>query len=300
MMLLAAAAGALIIGIPLTGALYYEKQDKGQVREQLAYYQKLQDQYHYASVYVLTEDVVAGDELTTSMLQERRIQSTEDLSGLSAFTIDDLLGKRLKVSLAKGSTIYTDMVYEGAVIADDERRVEITETYLPETLRENEFVDIRIAFPDGEDYIIMSHKRIYQLLRDEEQQVKAVVLRMQEEELLRYQSACVDMKTYQDTKLYALQYTGEYQTSAEEFYPVNAAVFRLLSWDPNIISLFVVESETERRSVLEGHLQKYLLDKPEEVPDDPIVVDEDLMDSQLKEPLELYTGLPEDETLTQN
>lgn len=296
MMLLAAMAGALIFGIPLTGALYYEKQDGRQAAQQLAYYQKLQDQYHYASIYVLTEDVTAGDELTTSMLQERRIQSAEDLSNLCAFTIDDLLGKRLKVSLTKGSSVYADMVYEGAVISEDERRVEITETYLPETLKENEFVDIRIAFPNGEDYIVMSHKRIYQLLRDEEQQVKAVVLRMQEEELLRYQSACVDSRTYQDTKLYAIQYTGEYQTSAEEFYPVNAAVFRLLSWDPNITSLFVVESETERRSVLEDHLQNYLADKTRDEPDHQITGDEDLTDLQQKEPLELYTGLPEDRT----
>lgn len=289
----AAAAGALIVGIPLAGVCWYEKQSMEQVQDSLTYYEELHGQYNYISIFVLTKDAQAGDELTASMLQERRVQSTEDLSAAQVLLADDLLGKRLKVSLTKGAALNGDLVYEGEPVADDERRIELTEVYLPKTLRENEYVDIRIVFPNGEDYLVVKHKRVYKLIRDEAGEVLALQLRFLEEELLRYQAACVDAKTYEDTRLYAVQYTGEFQTAATEYYPVNQAVFHLLQWDPNITELFVVESEQERREILESHLKGFLLEEPKEEITYEAEQEESEALQETKEPLTLYTGLPE-------
>ena len=179
-------------------------------------------------------------------------------------------------------------------MADDERRIELRELELPQTLRENEFVDIRIVFPNGEDYLVVGHKRVYRIIRDEEGEMLALQLRLLEDELLRYQAACVETKTYQDTRLYALQYTGEFQPAAQTFYPVNRAVFDLLQWDPNIVELFVVEKEQERRTLLETNLEHFLLEESEE-PDDPAQsTQEATLPEETKEPLALYTGLPEE------
>ena len=125
-------------------------------------------------------------------------------------------------------------------------------------------------------------------------EVLALQLRLFEEELLRYQAACVDTKTYEDTCLYAVQYTGEFQPAAQVYYPVNRAVFRLLQWDPNITELFVVEEEQERRDLLETELESYLLDEPEgsKASDDSMQPVESESETS-KEPLTLYTGLPE-------
>ena len=261
------AAGALLAGIPLTGMLMYERQSAQQAKESLGYYEKLHEQYNYASFFVLTRDVTAGEELTDDMFQVQRVQSSEDLSAAQLLTKEDLIGRRLKVSLTKGAALSTDIVYEGAPIADDERRVELRELELPQSLRENEFLDVRIVFPNGEDYLVVGHKRVYRIIRDDAGEVLALQLRLLEEELLRYQAACVDTKTYEDTRLYAVQYTGEFQPAAEAYYPVNRAVFRLLQWDPNIVELFVVEEEQKRRELLETNLERFLLEKPEE-PDD--------------------------------
>ena len=290
----AVAAGALLVGIPLTGMLTYERQQAQQTKERLNYYEQLHEQYSYASLFVLTRDVTAGEELTADMLQVQRVQSEEDLSAAQSLTQEDLVGKRLKVSLTKGAALSTDIVYEGTPIADDERRIELRELELPQTLRENEFVDIRIVFPNGEDYLVVGHKRVYRIIRDEEGEMLALQLRLLEDELLRYQAACVDTKTYQDTRLYALQYTGEFQPAAQTFYPVNRAVFDLLQWDPNIVELFVVEKEQERRTLLETNLEHFLLEEPEE-PDDPAQsTQEATLPEETKEPLALYTGLPEE------
>lgn len=289
------AAGAILAGIPLAGMFVLERQRAQQTAESLSYYEQLHEQYSYASLFVLTRDVTAGEELIADMIRVQRVQSSENLSVVQSFTKEDLLGKRLKVSLTKGAVLSTDIVYEGAPVADDERRVELREIYLPQTLRENEFVDIRIAFPNGEDYLVAGRKRVYRMIRDDEGEVLALQLRFSEEELLRYQAACVDTKTYEDTRLYAVQYTGEFQPAAQVYYPVNRAVFRLLQWDPNISELFVVEEEQERRALLETELEPYLLvetDQSEETidPDRPVGEESD----GAKEPLTLYTGLPEE------
>lgn len=289
------AAGALLAGIPLAGMLMFERQRGQQTTESLSYYEQLHEQYSYASLFVLTRDVPAGEELTADMIRMQRVQSAENFSDVQSFTEEDLLGKRLKVSLTKGAALSTDVVYEGAPVADDERRVELRQVDLPQTLRENEYVDIRIAFPNGEDYLVVGHKRVYRMIRDDEGEVLALQLRLLEEELLRYQAACVDAKMYEDTGLYAVQYTGEFQPAAQVYYPVNRAVFRLLQWDPNIAELFVVEEEQERRALLETELAPYLLEEPdrsEETVDSDRPVGEE--PDQTKEPLTLYTGLPEE------
>lgn len=290
----AVAAGALLVGIPLTGMLTYERQQAQQTKERLNYYEQLHEQYSYASLFVLTRDVTAGEELTADMFQVQRVQSEEDLSAAQSLTQEDLVGKRLKVSLTKGAALSTDIVYEGTPIADDERRIELRELELPQTLRENEFVDIRIIFPNGEDYLVVGHKRVYRIIRDEEGEMLALQLRLLEDELLRYQAACVDTKTYQDTRLYALQYTGEFQPAAQTYYPVNRAVFDLLQWDPNIVELFVVEKEQERRTLLETNLEHFLLEEPEETDDPAQSTQEATLPEETKEPLALYTGLPEE------
>lgn len=288
------AAGALLAGIPLTGMLMSERQNTQQTKESLDYYEQLHEQYSYTDLFVLTRDAIAGEELTADMFQALRVQSSENLSAAQSPAKEDLLGKRLKVSLAKGAALSRDIVYEGAEIADDERRVELRELELPQNLRENEFVDIRIVFPDGEDYLVVGHKRVYRMIHDDEEIVSALQVRFLEEELLRYQAAYVDTKMYQDTRLYAVPYTGEFQPAGQVYYPVNRAVFRLLQWNPNIVDLFMVEEEQERRERLESNLERFLLKEPEETDDSRETAPEGAAADETKEPLTLYTGLPEE------
>jgi hypothetical protein len=293
----AATAGALLAGLPLGGMLRGVQQDNQQIQESLSYYEQLQSAYHYTSICVLTGDAVAGEELTADMICQQQIQSTEDLSAVAAPSQEELVGKRLKVSLAKGAPLSPDLLYEGEPVAEDERQVELTDTSFPQTLKEDELVDIRIVFPNGEDFLVVGHKRVYRIITDSEGTLLAVQLRLREEELLRYQAACVDTKTYEDTRLYALQYTGEFQDAGEAFYPVNGAVFDLLQWDPNVVELFTVDAEQERRSLLETNLAGYLTQSAEQSTEE--TEEAASQDSQAeagteKEPLTLYTGLPQE------
>ena len=185
-----------------------------------------------------------------------------------------------------------DLLYEGEVVAEDERRIELNSANVPKSLKKNEFVDIRISFPNGEDYIVASHKQIYELQRDEELGVVTIQMRFSEQELLRYQAAFVDVKTYTDTSIYCLQYTGDFQTAAKEFYPVNRNVFDLMQWDPNITNRFYVDDELQRRERLEEHMKDYLLEKPVEEPSNTQEPEyESITDTS--DPMDFYTQLPE-------
>lgn len=220
----------------------------------------------------------------------------EEMPSALVGAAEELIGKRLKVSLQKGAALYADLVYEGEQVAQDERSVELQQLYLPQTLQEDEFVDIRITFPNGEDYLVVGHKRVYQILRDEQEELQAIKLRLLEEELLRYQAARVDTTVYEDTVLYAVPYVGEYQQAGEVYYPVNPQVLRLLQWDPNITELFLVPQEQDRRSTLESHLKPYLMEEPEESEDaaDDSAEASETTEAQTEDPLTLYTELPEE------
>ena len=85
------AAGALLAGIPLAGMLMFERQRGQQTTESLSYYEQLHEQYSYASLFVLTRDVPAGEELTADMIRMQRVQSAENLSDVQSLTEEDLL-----------------------------------------------------------------------------------------------------------------------------------------------------------------------------------------------------------------
>ena len=296
MMLRAAAVGVLLAVIPLTVLLYHERQSVAQTKKELDAYKEQADAYQASYLYVLKRDAVAGEELTEGMLVKKELQSMEEMPSALVGAAEELIGKRLKVSLQKGAALYADLVYEGEQVAQDERSVELQQLYLPQTLQEDEFVDIRITFPNGEDYLVVGHKRVYQILRDEQEELQAIKLRLLEEELLRYQAARVDTTVYEDTVLYAVPYVGEYQQAGEVYYPVNPQVLRLLQWDPNITELFLVPQEQDRRAVLESHLEPYLIEVPEESEDaaDDSTETDETTEAQTDDPLTLYTELPEE------
>ena len=67
----------------------------------------------------------------------------------------------------------------------------------------------------------------------------------------------VDENLFEGTYLYAVIYQADFENAAVTTYPVNPQVFTLMQWDPNIVSLFTVKKEQEKRSVLENHLQLF-------------------------------------------
>ena len=116
-------------------------------------------------------------------------------------------------------------------ITDDERIVEVSSVNLTTTQHSNDVVDIRILFPDGEDYILLSKQTIRNLNGTTFQ------LQLTEDELLTFNSAIVDAYTY-GAKLYTTKYiSSQIQQDATPFYPVKQETLDLINSDPNIVEI---------------------------------------------------------------
>ncbi len=253
----AAFAGMLLAGLPL-GILYSsEVKAEGELLARLSRYETEAAMSKTIRSYVLTRDVFAGDEITENMIKTVDFQTRASGTLINNEDKDSILGSYAKVKMAAGTVLSADTLCKEPIDPDDHRPFEVFLSYLPEGLLVNDFVDIRVSFPDGEDFIVIPHKRVYEFTGGEAE-ATGIVLKLSEEEILRYRSACVDEKAYTDTLIYALPYAGDYQYKATDYYPVNDEVFSLLQWDPNIQDLYVLESETARRDNLEDANFNYM------------------------------------------
>ncbi len=257
----------------------------GMASEKLLYYEEQQAKEHPFMACVLLKDVFAGDEITEDMLEVREFIDRGESGGLTVTGAGEIAGLCAKVNISSGTLLTKDMVYEADIDTGDLRYVELTNVYMPELLTENDFIDVRISLPDGEDYIVVAKKRVYELLREEDT-VTGFLLRLSENDILRIASAVVDMNTYKDTGIYAVRYIGDHQAESMEFYPVNSKVYSLTGWDPNVSVPHSIPDEVLKRTILEDNLRIYLPDYDESEEDESSVDNE--RTDRLIEALEIY------------
>lgn len=211
-------------------------------------------------VYVLARDMSAGEQLTKDALTSCMVRLPVSQNIAVNADISALTGSYAKTALKKGRIVTSDLFYEDASLLERNRYLEVTDFTLPEALRKKDLIDVRISFPNGEDFIVLEKQPVLSLLTEtfnDEVSVRGISLCLSEEELLRLSSARVDKALYDGTYLYAVIYQADFEHAAETTYPVNPDVFTLMQWDPNIVSLFTVKNEQDKRTLLENHLQLF-------------------------------------------
>lgn len=235
-----------------------------QLQHELLSYKEWKDSYKEGSMWILNTSLSAGDTVSEDDFTKIIFQ-TQDVSALtSSFEPSTLSGFAAKTALKKGTIATDEMFYSASDFSNDVRFVEATDFILPENLKEQHYIDIRVCFPNGEDYIVISHKKVLKLLSDDDG-VYGVQLELNEEELLRLSSARVDRELYDNCSLYLLPYRMDFQETSEPDYPVNPDVFELMNWDPNIVALFTVPKELEMRATLENHLKVFLQNEEQDL-----------------------------------
>lgn len=181
------------------------------------------------SCYTVVKTSQAGGRIIQSDL--RPISIPESCIG-DSYILDpsSVVGKYFKVSIAPGTPITTDMIMEEK-ISDDIREVDIQADSWPIGLKEGDYVDFRLVFPQGEDFVVVSHVRIMAI------NGKTVKVHLSERELLFYGSALVEKYLYQSSGSYT--YMSKYlepgvQKAAKVFYSVPDNIKALLISNPNI------------------------------------------------------------------
>ena len=152
-----------------------------------------------STVVTFTRDVVQGETITADMLQTTRIHNNTVPSG--AITSETaLIGCIAKYNIARNATAVYSMVSD-KIISQDVRIGEINEIVLPTNLSVNDFVDIRIMYPSGVEYIVLAQKQVINIYGT------TIWMELSEEDMLILNSAIVDSYLTSGSKLYAVNYS---------------------------------------------------------------------------------------------
>lgn len=167
--------------------------------------------------------------------------------------ISHALGKVVRCDVKANTCITSSLIYSEDEYPDDMRLTEYTVINLPEKLEPGQFIDIRIMFPNGLDYIVLSKKRVIDLAHTGDGNIGKVWLYSVEEEILRMSSAIVDASIVQGAFLYAVPYVApDIQEAAYKTYPVNSEVYDLIAENPNIVTKAITELESRNRELFEN------------------------------------------------
>ena len=151
--------------------------------------------------------------------------------------------------------VETDTVAQSNIeISDDIRLHNFSYVELNNMISNGDYVDVRINFDDGSDYIVLSKKRVegisvYDSVLGTDNELW---INVSEEEILRMSSAVYDCATKENCRLYAVKYISELQKEAYVTYPVNQIVAALIQSDPNIIDRATQMLDDNIRDQIDG------------------------------------------------
>lgn len=256
-------------------------------------------------VWLSHEEIKAG-----TILQKEQLYSSEMSSSLlqGLFMTEEDFDKVLLVDVEPEVPIMQSMLFE-EVIGKDTREEELNMIFLPSNLELNCYVDVRIGFPNGEDYIVLTKMKV----RGRDLNNNTLWLWMDEKEILTLSSAIVDAYLHKGTKLYTVTYVAPtIQEEALPNYPVNVDVLKVIQGNPNIMEEARQGLSDDVRKLLDIRLS--LLSEEalssvdqgikQEVSDRSLVIDEhreneksEVQESILTEPIPPETSQKETETV---
>ena len=220
--------------------------------------------------YVVTRDVRPGERITEENIDELLYEVsvpeklTLQLVGDNDEGVEDtviqskseLMDMYFKIGLREGTVItLEDIIAED--IEDSWRYYDLILDDSPVGIQAGDYVDIRISFPFGEDFIAISHKKI------EEINTGVLKLILDEQEILTYNSMLLDKALYGGVNIYAVEYVdGGAQNKAENFYPIQVSLSEISHMDPNILE-DVKQEMILKRQVLDNAIGGTIDEKTE-------------------------------------
>lgn len=160
--------------------------------------------------------------------------------------------KIMKISVPEGTIITQNMLQdEENEFSNDMRLQEYNMIILPTTLKNDDFIDIRLRLTTGEDYIVIAKKKVIYCNSD------AIWMNMKEDEILTLGNAIVDAYQLSGSKLYATVYTeaGRQQAATPNF-PVSEVIKNLIYTDPNTLSVAKNALYNRYNETLEGERRR--------------------------------------------
>lgn len=181
------------------------------------------------TVYTLKSDIKSGEPITTSDLTVQTVVtnlSTSEIATPAKLTENTVA----KIDLGKGTILTQSMIVEqDEEVTDSQRIQEFNMLTLPTDLATNDYVDIRFILPNGQDYIVVSKKRVIQSSEN------TIFIKLTEDEIVTMSNAIVEAYITQGSMLYATKYVDPgIQAASVPTYTVSKEVLDLIETNANI------------------------------------------------------------------
>jgi hypothetical protein len=239
---------AFFVGFTLVYFLYVRQvQENYEVELQRAN-NELQSNLKF--VYTAKEEIKAGDKVSQDKVEYRQV-----FTGIAEdnYIAEEDIGKLAVVDISKDLPVQKNMV-SLSTVGKDIREEEFNVFYLNSNLRENDFVDIRILYPNGEDYVVLSKKALKELSLENSN----CFLWLDAEELLRISGAIVDCFLNTGAKLYTVKYVEPLiQEETKVTYNPSTDVINLIKNDPNVIQIAQESLSEEMRQDFDNRLNEF-------------------------------------------
>ena len=161
-----------------------------------------------------------------------------------------------KIDMEMNTLVTTAMITKGELLAKDVRKQEYNIITLPSQVATGDYVDIRLRLPNGQDYIVLSHKKIEIPTIEGTDSEKIIWLELSEVEILNVSSAIVESYMIEGSKLYATKYVeAGTQGAASVTYLPSDEVILLMERDPNAVqtaknALFARNNNKDEKAII--------------------------------------------------
>ena len=205
-------------------------------------------------VYVVSEDVSSGSGIQITAIEgdtsrEPNVISDvadasvvpENIATASDFYSDEgqtqARSDLAKIDLKAGTILTKDMLTTNSEqVTNDLRKQEYNMLSLPTDLVDGDFVDVRIRFGNGQDYIVVSKKQV-SIPEIAGAPAEGVInINLSEDESIAMSSAIIELYQLKAVEMYVSRYTDPgMQVAATPTYPVSAEALNLMDSNPNIV-----------------------------------------------------------------
>lgn len=225
----------LLVGAGVAGTIYFYIQNKNQIsaNEQLAAQNaSVQAQLNaigaMVEVYEVNKNVYSGGEILQSDLIAVSIPAST-LADSSVTDINLLLGRHYRVNIKPGTILSLDMLMDEDEDTSIKYPYELTLQSIPVSTVPGDYVDLRMIIPNGEEYVVLNHKRVERLYNT------TLTINVSEEEIALINAMLHDLGTYQNGCIaYVTKFLEPGNMNTIAFYPVQADMENLIRFNPNI------------------------------------------------------------------
>lgn len=242
----------LVIAAIVVGILFMQIMNMKEAENQTAAASK--------QVYALKSNIKSGQPITTADLVAQTVVT--NLSSSEIATGADLTENTVaKIDLGQGTILTQSMIVEADESVKDSLRIqEFNMLSLPADLETNDYVDIRLILPNGQDYIVVSKKRVIQSTET------TIFVKLTEEEILTMSNAIVEAYITEGSLLYATKYVDPgIQTASVPTYTVSKEVLDLIDTNANITvdaknalyARYVGENRNQINNVISPNMDDY-------------------------------------------